>query len=286
MLTGVAPNSIVFADRQLHAAGTTPRAASLKIGRREVHDFPKMPKRDGIGFQQGWFCNSRRRGPSLRNPRVTTSFDVDVLEGNLTGADGVGPYSSTSSAGHLRRSLLRVARVELPFRGAMYRSAAYGAADRRGGAAGVAAANTLRRSRALRPLYGASACGYYPYPALLLMYADSDASLNREELFKYQSYFRAWRRCVLSPSLAHLPTPSHRPHGHKQACWGGAPSIGFPSLPAACASHRTRQSRLKRMRARSTWWAQHQHHGGRRIRVGGVGANRLGYRPARSLVNM
>jgi hypothetical protein len=94
--------------------------------------------------------------PKLEGDRLT--FDVDVLEGNLTGADGAAaifidiigrPLTPLSFAGVARRTA---------FRGAMYRGAAYGAAAYGAAAAGVAAAN------AFGPLYGASACGYYPYP--------------------------------------------------------------------------------------------------------------------------
>lgn len=44
----------------------------------------------------------------LKNPKLEgdqLTFDVDVLEGDLTGAAGAASILSTSSAGHLRRCL-------------------------------------------------------------------------------------------------------------------------------------------------------------------------------------
>lgn len=47
----------------------------------------------------------------LKNPKLEgdqLTFDVDVLEGDLTGAAGAASILSTSSAGHLRRCLAPV----------------------------------------------------------------------------------------------------------------------------------------------------------------------------------
>ena len=63
VLTGVAPNSIVFADRPVRAAGhdtTSHIIEDWAMGDRQLCKRP--PERNGIGFQQGWFCNPRRRG--------------------------------------------------------------------------------------------------------------------------------------------------------------------------------------------------------------------------------
>ena len=75
--------------------------------------------------------------PKLEGDQLT--FDVDVLEGELTGADGAAaifidiigrPLTPLSFAGVARRTA---------FRGAMYRGAAYGATAYGAAAAGVAA---------------------------------------------------------------------------------------------------------------------------------------------------
>lgn len=87
---------------------------------------------------------------TLRSPKLegdTLTFAVDVLEGNLDGADGpastfidiIGmPLTPVSYAGAARRTA---------YRGAWYAGAA-------AGAAAVAAA----------PYYAHPRCGYYPYP--------------------------------------------------------------------------------------------------------------------------
>ena len=93
---------------------------------------------------------------SLKAPKLegeNLAFDVDVLEGDIKGADGpasvfidiIGmPFTPLSFAGAARRTA---------FRGAYYA----GAAAAVGTAAAVGAAAAYG---APRPL----ACGYYPYP--------------------------------------------------------------------------------------------------------------------------
>ena len=111
--------------------------------------------------------------PKLEGDRLT--FDVDVLEGELTGADGpasifidrfgyayhggfahAGPRGVT--AGHYGGA--GVAGRPYVAHGAWYRGApGYGAAAVGGAALGAAAVGA-----AAAPYYGAPACGYYPYP--------------------------------------------------------------------------------------------------------------------------
>jgi hypothetical protein len=90
------------------------------------------------------------KSPKLDGDKLT--FDVDVLEGDLTGADGAAavfidiigrPLTPLSFAGVARRTA---------WRGAVY-----------AGAAGAAAA--AYGAYAYRPYgYPPPACGYYPYP--------------------------------------------------------------------------------------------------------------------------
>ena len=161
VLTGVAPNSIVFADRPVRAAGHDTTSHIIEDWAMGTDNFAKDPpnatvsafSKDGSAIRDVVVV---LKTPKLEGDRLT--FDVDVLEGNLTGADGAAaifidiigrPFTPLSFAGVARRTA---------FRGAMYRGAAYGAAAYGAAAAGVAATN------AFGPLYGASACGYYPYP--------------------------------------------------------------------------------------------------------------------------
>ena len=102
------------------------------------------------------------KNPKLEGDRLT--FDVDVLEGDLAGADGAAslfidiigrPLTPMSFAGVARRTA---------YRGAYYAGAAAV------GAAAVGAAAYYRPYAAvapwlrLRPPPPRPACGYYPYP--------------------------------------------------------------------------------------------------------------------------
>jgi hypothetical protein len=96
----------------------------------------------------------------LKSPKLegdTLTFDVDVLEGDLAGADGAAavfidligrPLTPLSFAGVARRSFRR---------GAYYRGAAWAGAAAAGAAAAGAAA-------AYYHPYYRPPCGYYPYP--------------------------------------------------------------------------------------------------------------------------
>jgi hypothetical protein len=97
----------------------------------------------------------------LKSPKLDgdkLSFNVQVLEGDLAGADGgaalfidiIGrPLTPMSFAGVGRRTA---------FRGAMYAGAAVGVA------AVGAAAYAAPYGYAPPPYYARPACGYYPYP--------------------------------------------------------------------------------------------------------------------------
>ena len=109
-------------------------------------------------------CLAMPSGPAaaqeLKNPKLEGEnlvFDVDVLEGDIKGADGAAsvfidiigrPFTPLSFAGVARRTA---------FRGAYYAgAAAVGAAAVGAAAVGAAAA--------YGPYYRPPACGYYPYP--------------------------------------------------------------------------------------------------------------------------
>ena len=91
----------------------------------------------------------------LKNPKLEGEnlvFDVDILEGDIKGADGAAsvfidiigrPFTPLSFAGVARRTA---------FRGAYY-----------AGAAAVGAA-AVGAAAAYGPYYRPPACGYYPYP--------------------------------------------------------------------------------------------------------------------------
>lgn len=153
-LSGVAPNSIVFADRPVRSAGhalTAHLVEEWEPGEGE-DGFSKDPPnatvsvfaKDGSKVSDAVVV---LKSPKLDGDKLT--FAVTVLEGNLSGdgpaavfIDIIGlPRTPLSFAGVARRTA---------YRGAWYGAAAAGAAV---GAAAVAA-----------PYYYRPACGYYPYP--------------------------------------------------------------------------------------------------------------------------
>lgn len=159
-LIGVAPNSIVFADRPHRAAGhdlTTRLLEEWAPSNQSAESFTKDPpnatisvfNKDGYGIRDAVVV---LKTPKLEADRLT--FDVDVLEGDITGGDGpaslfidiIGrPFTPMSYAGVARRTA---------YRGAMYTGAAVAA-----GAAYGAAAYGAYGYPPPRP-----ACGYYPMP--------------------------------------------------------------------------------------------------------------------------
>src|SRR5262249_19917932 len=158
-LTGVSPNAIVFADRPVRSAGHEMTAHVLEESspaNTEADSFAKDPPNATVSAFMKSGAGIRDAVVVLKNPVIDgdrVTFDVDVLEGDLTGADGpasifidiIGrPATPLSFAGAARRGA---------YRGAYYRGAAYGAAAV--GAAAVAAPMVA---------YPRPACGYYPYP--------------------------------------------------------------------------------------------------------------------------
>ena len=152
VLTGIAPNSIVFADRPVRAAGHDTTAHIVEDWNKGNDNFAKDPPnatvsaftKDGSGVKDAVVV---LKSPNLEADKLT--FDIDVLEGDLNGADGAAavfidiigrPFTPMSFAGVARRTA---------FRGAMY-----------AGAAGAAAA-----AYAYHPYgYQQPACGFLPLP--------------------------------------------------------------------------------------------------------------------------
>jgi hypothetical protein len=157
VLAGVSPNAIVFADRPVRAAGHDLTARIVEDWGSGSDNFAKDPpnatvsgfKKDGSAVVDAVVV---LKSPKLEGDKLT--FDVDVLEGDLAGADGpasvfidiIGrPLTPLSFAGVARRTA---------WRGAYYRGAAVA------GAAAVGAAAVA----AYPYYYAPPRCGYYPYP--------------------------------------------------------------------------------------------------------------------------
>lgn len=146
VLTGVAGNSIIFADRPVRAAGHALTAHLLEEW-SAGDSFAKDPPNATVSVLSKAGDDVQDAVVTLRAPKLegdTLTFDVTVLEGSLNGGDGpasvfidiIGmPFTPLSYAGVARRTA---------YRGAFY--------------AGAAAA------AATPYYYRPPACGYYPYP--------------------------------------------------------------------------------------------------------------------------
>jgi hypothetical protein len=191
-LTGVAPNSIVFADRPVRAAGHALTTHLLEEWGEGSQSFRADPpnatvsvfSKDGAGIRDAVVV---LKTPKLDGDRLT--FDVDVLEGDLAGGDGPasvfidrfgfggfhGGFGGGFGGGGFRGGFdggfrgggfdrvnvnrVNVANIGVVGRGAWYRGAPVAAAAVGGAAVGAAVAG------AYNPYYAAPpACGYYPYP--------------------------------------------------------------------------------------------------------------------------
>jgi hypothetical protein len=117
-LDGVAPNSIAFADRPVRSAGHVLTAHLLEEWGTGSDSFAKDPpnatvsafSKDGSGVRDAVVV---LKTPKLQGDRLT--FDVQVLEGDLAGADGpasvfidiIGmPWTPLSFAGITRTRLV------------------------------------------------------------------------------------------------------------------------------------------------------------------------------------
>lgn len=139
-LTGVSPNSIIFADRPVRAAGhelTANLIADWGASTPGNDSFVTDPPNATVSVL-GRDGSVKDAVVVLKNPKLDgdkLTFNVQILEGDLNGGDG--PASIFIDIfGVWRRAA---------FRGAMYAGAV--------GAAAYAA-----------PYYARPACGYYPYP--------------------------------------------------------------------------------------------------------------------------
>ena len=118
-LTGVSPNSIVFADRPVRAAGHLLTEHLLE--KWSAGSFAEDPPNATVSVLSKDGASVRDAVVELKIPHLDgdkLTFDVRVLEGELTGADGpasvfvdiIGlPFTPLSFAGVARRSARRAA---------------------------------------------------------------------------------------------------------------------------------------------------------------------------------
>jgi hypothetical protein len=154
ILTGLAPNAIIFADRPTRAAGHALTTQLLEEwGSAPDASFAKDPPNATVSAfsKDGSLTRDAvvvLKNPSLQSDKLT--FDVQVLEGNLKDADGpasvfidiIGlPFTPLSFAGVARRTA--------------YRSAMYNAATHPYG---------YPAPYYPPAYYSPPRCGYYPLP--------------------------------------------------------------------------------------------------------------------------
>jgi hypothetical protein len=153
-LNGVSPGTIIFADRPVRSAGHQPTADVIAEWGSGDDSFVKNPPNATVSvFSKDGSVKDAvvvLKNPKLEGDKLT--FNVQTLEGDLTGGDGAAaifidiigrPLTPMSFAGVGRRTA---------FRGAMY-----------AGAAGAVAYGAAAAYAAPYP-YARPVCGYYPYP--------------------------------------------------------------------------------------------------------------------------
>ena len=185
-LTGVAPNSIVFADRPVRAAGhalTTHLLEEWAPNNESEESFTKDPPNATVSVFSADGSKIRDAVVTLKTAKLEgdkLTFDVDLLEGELTGGDGAaalfidrvgfayhggGFHAGGFHGGYARAGDVRVGHVGAvgvgyhPYvaRGAWYRGAPVAAAAVGGAALGAAAAGAAAAN-------AYPYCGYPPYP--------------------------------------------------------------------------------------------------------------------------
>jgi hypothetical protein len=90
-LTGVSPNSIVFADRPARAAGHVATQQFIMQWDEGNDNFAKDPPNATVSVLGGDGSKVSDAVVTLKTPKLeggNLTFDVVVLEGNLTGASG------------------------------------------------------------------------------------------------------------------------------------------------------------------------------------------------------
>ena len=187
-MTGVTPNSIVFADRPVRAAGHVLTKHFLKEWDEGSDSFAKDPPNatisvlsaDGEAVEDAVVV---LKSPKLEGDKLT--FQVSVLEGGLSKATGPASlfidwfragYGGATHVGYGGAThvgyggVTHVGYGDTAWHGAWYAHPAYGygGAAVAGAAVGAAAVGAAAADAYYHPYYAPPppppACGYYPYP--------------------------------------------------------------------------------------------------------------------------
>src|SRR5262245_38008406 len=168
-MSSIAPNSIVFADRPVRAAGHVLTKEFIKQWDEGNDSFAKDPPNatisvlnsDGSAIEDAVVVLKK---PKLEGKQLT--FEVTVLEGGLSKADGpaslfIDWFAARGGWGHVG-AVGRVGWHAPVWHGGWYAHPGFvGAGLATGAVVGAAAASAYRPY--YHPYY-APACGYYPYP--------------------------------------------------------------------------------------------------------------------------
>lgn len=168
-LTGVGPNSIVFADRPVRAAGHVLTSHFIQEWDEGQDSFAKNPPNATISVLSSEGDEVKDAVVVLKSPKLDgdkLTFDVSILEGDLTDATGAAALFIDHFAVHVGGGGYHGGDVVVghgpAWHGAWYgRPGAAFAAGAAVGAIGAAAATAPYYGP---PAYYAPQCGYYPYP--------------------------------------------------------------------------------------------------------------------------
>jgi len=188
-LTGVAPNSIVFADRPVRAAGHVMTEQFIMQWDEGKDSFAKDPPNATVSVLGGDGSKVSDAVVTLKTPKLeggNLTFDVVVLEGSLAGSSGpaalfidrfaafggggfhaggfggfhAGGFDAARFGGYRGGAWAGSRYWHAP----VYHGAWYGAGA--GAAAGLAAGTAMGAAEAAYPdlgYGGGGLCGYYPY---------------------------------------------------------------------------------------------------------------------------
>jgi hypothetical protein len=185
ILTGVSPNTIVFADRPVRAAGHEMTKQFIRQWDEGKDNFAIDPPNATVSVLGSTPGDVADAVVVLKSPKLdgtTLTFDVSVLEGSLTGTSGpvavfIDAFAFRGPAGggfahaggwggyHGDAAWRGGAYWHAPvYHGAWYAHPAYPAYGAGAVAAGAALGIGAAAAAAAHPYYPPPPCGYYPYP--------------------------------------------------------------------------------------------------------------------------
>lgn len=172
VLTGVAANTIVFADRPVRAAGHVTTEQFIQqwdVGKNSFEADPPNATVSVLGGDGSDVSDAVVTLKSAKLDGTTLTFDVAILEGSLDGAKGptavfIDWFAAHYGGGGYHGTV--VGGGGAYYHAPVYHGAWYGAGAVAGAAvAGAAVGAAIAAPHYAYPYpYPPPACGYYPYP--------------------------------------------------------------------------------------------------------------------------